>query len=206
MYFNKLEALISGWREDFQVGEFPFYLVQIAPFKYNRKKPGDDTILCKNIWQAQYRAARELTNCGLVPIHDTIHGKITDIHPWDKQPVSERLAQLALKNQYGKSVVVSVPEFESALRKGNVVEVSFKHVDKGLVTNDQLSPTGFEVAGKDQVFVAATAVLKEDVVEVTSDAVERIEYIRMGWKETLVPNLADKNGWPAFQFGAQKVQ
>lgn len=205
-YFDKTKALIDGWREEFQVGDFPFYMVQIAPFKYNRKKPGDDTILCKNIWASQYKAAKEIKNCGVVPIHDTIHGVITNIHPWDKKPVAERLANLALKNQYGKNLTVTGPTFGSAKLSSGKIIVSFDSIDKGLTTTDKENPTGFEVAGKDQVFVPADAKIKGKTVEVSSDKVKSINYVRMGWQEVLVPNLSDKNGWPAFQFGVQKVK
>jgi hypothetical protein len=37
-------------------------------------------------------------------------------------------------------------------------------------------------------------------VVVSSDSVASPEHVKMGWNETQVPNLADKNGWPVFQF------
>ncbi|MDX1679341.1 MAG: sialate O-acetylesterase [Akkermansiaceae bacterium] len=205
-YFEKMNALITGWREDFQVGDFPFYQVQIAPFKYNRKKAGDDTLLAKNIWASQFKAAEEIKNCGMVPIHDTLHGNITDIHPWDKQPVGERLAMLALKDTYGKEVPHSGPEFASAKASGKEVIVSFDGVVDGLATFDGKDVAHFELAGADGEFVAATAEIVGNTVVVSAIGVDEPKQVRMGWNETHVPNLADKNGWPVFQFPAKKVE
>ncbi len=206
MYFDKMNALITGWRKDFQVGDFPFYQVQIAPFKYNRKKPGDDTTLAKNIWASQFKAAKEIANCGVVPIHDTLHGNITDIHPWDKQPVGERLAYLALKKDYGKDVAYTGAEFASAKASGSKVTVSFSGVVDGLKTFDGKDVAHIELAGADGEFKPATAEIKGNTVVASAEGVSAPKQVRMGWNETHVPNLTDKNGWPVFQFPAQEVK
>ncbi len=205
-YFDKMNALITGWREDFQVGDFPFYLVQIAPYKYNKKGPGDDETLARNIWASQYKAAKEIKNCGVVPIHDTIHGVINDIHPWDKQPVGERLAALALKKDYGKDVAFTGPEVAAAKADGGKIVVSFSGVDQGLTTTDGNEPSCFEVAGDDKAFVPAKASIAGNTVVVSADGVAAPKYVKMGWNEIQVPNLADKNGWPVFQFPAQEAK
>ncbi|MFM7182224.1 MAG: sialate O-acetylesterase [Verrucomicrobiales bacterium] len=199
-YFTKLDALITGWREDFQVGDFPFYLVQIAPHRYNKKGPGDDETLARNIWAAQYKAAKEIKNCGIVPIHDTLHGVIDDIHPWDKKPVAERLANLALKKDYGKAVAWTGPEFASAKASGSKLTVAFQGIEKGLTTTDGNEPACFEIAGEDKVFVPAKATIQGNTVIVSADGVASPKHVKMGWNEVQVPNLADKNGWPVFQF------
>lgn len=205
-YFTKLDALITGWREDFQVGDFPFYLVQIAPHQYNKKGPGDDETLARNIWAAQYKAAKEIKNCGIVPIHDTIHGVIGDIHPWDKKPVGERLANLALKNDYGKDVSFTGPEFASAKSGSGKIVVSFNQIDKGLTTTDGEAPSCFEIAGSDKKFAPAQAVIQGNTVVLSTEGVSAPRYVKMGWLETQAPNLADKNGWPVFQFPAQQAK
>lgn len=205
-YFTKLNALITGWREDFQVGDFPFYLVQIAPHQYNKKGPGDDETLARNIWAAQYKAAKEIKNCGIVPIHDTIGGVINDIHPREKKPVGERLASLALKKDYGKDVAFTGPEFAAAKAGAGKIIVSFNGIDQGLVTTDGAEPTCFEIAGEDKVFVPAKASIDGKTVVVSAEGVASPKHVKMGWLETQVPNLADKNGWPVFQFPPQEAK
>lgn len=205
-YFNKMNALITGWREDFQVGDFPFYQVQIAPFKYNKKGGGDDETLARNIWASQFKAAEAIKNCGVVPIHDTIHGVIDNIHPWDKQPVGERLAMLALKKDYGKDVAFTGAEFASAKASGGKVTLSFSGIVEGLTTYDGKEPSCFELAGADGKFVAATAEIKGNTVIVSAEGIDAPKQVKMGWNEIQVPNLIDKNGWPVFQFPAQEVK
>jgi len=205
-YFEKMNALITGWRKDFQVGDFPFYQVQIAPFKYNKKDGGDDEILARNIWASQFKAAKEIKNCGVVPIHDTIHGVINNIHPWDKQPVGERLAALALKKDYGKDVAFTGPEFASAKASGNKVTVSFSGIVDGLKTFDDQPPAFFELAGADGAFKPASGEIQGNTVVVSAEGIDAPKQVRMGWNEIQVPNLIDKNGWPVFQFPAQEVK
>ena len=98
------------------------------------------------------------------------------------------------------------PEFASARLKRGEVVVSFDHIDEGLTTNDGKAPTHFELAGADQVFVPAQATIKGDAVVVSAAQLASPKYVRMGWNETAVPNLADKNGWPVLQFPAKKVR
>jgi len=205
-YFEKLQALIGGWRQVFKSPEMPFYLVQIAPFDYSSTRPNDNETLCDNIWAAQYKAAAEIKNCGVIPIHDTIDGNVKDIHPKDKKPVGERLAALALKKSYGKDVIASGPVFKSATVSNGKVIVSFDAVDQGLETADGKAPTWFELSADGKDYVAGTAVIEGNQVAVTSNKVKEPKFVRMGWSEVVVPNLRDKNGWPVFQFPGMAVE
>ena len=36
-YFERLQALSKGWSQVFRIKDIPLYLVQIAPFNYNRR-------------------------------------------------------------------------------------------------------------------------------------------------------------------------
>jgi sialate O-acetylesterase len=205
-YFLKLKGLIEGWRKVFERPDFPFYIVQIAPYDYNRgNRKADDTILCNTIWATEFKAALEIKNCGVIPTHDTINGNVKDIHPRDKQPVGERLAAMALKKDYGKDVVCSGPVFKAAKRNGGKVIVSFNSIDKGLTTADGKPPTWFELSAGGKVFEAAEAVIDGATVIVTSTKVKEPKFVRMGWSEVAIPTLQDKNGWPAFQFGSMPI-
>ncbi|MDP6359010.1 MAG: sialate O-acetylesterase [Planctomycetota bacterium] len=202
-YFNKLKALIGGWRKVFEAGDFPFYIVQIAPFDYNRgNRKRDDTPLCKNVWAAEFKAAEEIPNCGVVPIHDTIQGNLRNIHPADKQTVGERLASLALKDAYEKDVPWTGPLFKSATQDGKQIVITFEHIDKGLGTSDGKAPSWFEIAGANKEFVAADAAIEGATVVIKAEAVLNPKLVRMGWSEVAIPNLRDKNGWPVRQFTA----
>lgn len=209
-YFEKLQALSVGWSKVFQVKDIPLHLVQIAPFDYERKRRSSEpdflsSLLAENIWKAQYLGAREIAGMSVVPIHDT-DIPLKNIHPPHKLPVGNRLALRALKQQYGKSVAASGPSFSGAERVGAKVIVSFSGIDQGLSTKDGEAPTWFEVSEDGKTYVRAEAVINGDKVEVSVLDVSNPKFVRMGWYETAIPTLQDKNGWPVFAFPAQPVQ
>jgi len=194
-YFEKLRMLAEGWSRVFRVPDLPLYQVQIAPSRY---EGGMHSVLCNNIWAAQYRAAEEIERVEVVPIHDT-DIPVQDIHPPKKKTVGERLAAVALKHQYGRDVVATGPRVERAVRRGDQVVVSFRDVAEGLTTSDGQAPIWFEVSEDGQRFVSATeAVIEDDSVVLTVTGTPA--YVRMGWVETAIPNLMDKTGWPVFAF------
>ena len=201
-YFMKLQALSAGWSAIFQVKDFPILQVQIAPNDYTPAFTNDDAMLCDNIWRAQYRAAEEIPGMGVVPVHDT-GIDVKNIHPRNKRTVGERLAALALKRQYGRDVIAAGPSLDHVDIDGPTVVVSFKDVDQGLTTTDGQPPSWFELSADGRSFVMADAVISGNTVHVSSSAVLKPKFVRMGWNETAIPNLADKNGWPAFAFPAE---
>jgi sialate O-acetylesterase len=87
--------------------------------------------------------ALSLKNTGIVT---TDVGNPTDIHPRNKKPVGERLANLALKNG------IYSPVLKSYTVKGDKIEVTLTGKSM-LIAKDQQSLRGFEIAGKDQVFI-----------------------------------------------------
>lgn len=93
LYFSKMKALIEGWRQVWGQGDFPFYLVQVAPYKDYAE--GE----LAQLWQAQ-RKCLELPGTALAVTEDI--GDWEDIHPKNKLDVGERLAKLALVNIYRK--------------------------------------------------------------------------------------------------------
>jgi sialate O-acetylesterase len=205
-YFDKLKALQGGWAKVFNAPDLPLYLVQIAPYDYNRgKRSVKDVTLCNAIWTAQYKAAEELKNCGIIATHDTINGNVKDIHPRDKKPVGERLAAMALNKTYSKKFVCSGPSFKSATAKGAKVIVAFDAIDQGLETADGKAPSWFELSADGKSFTTADAIIDGNTVIVSSPTVSAPKFIRMGWSEIAIPTLRDKNGWPAFQFSAMPV-
>ena len=204
-YFEKLRALSAGWSKAFNVKDIPLYLVQIAPFDYTRGKVKNCTTLCDNIWAAQYRGADEIPGMGVVPIYDT-NIPLRNIHPPCKKPVGDRLAAMALKRVFGKDVPDTGPRFDSAVLKGDTVVVTFKDVDQGLSTKDGKSPTWFELSADGKTFVPAKATLTDNTVVLTPETPVKPAFVRMGWSEVAIPNLQDKNGWPAFAFPSQKIQ
>lgn len=175
---------------------------RVAPYNYAHAKAPhlSPQIIYDTVVTAQYKAAKEIENCEVINIPDTVFGNVKNVHPSHKKTAGDRLAALDLHRDYGKDVVWTGPRFQKAELKGSSVIVSFNHLDQGLESADGNAPNWFELAGEDQVFVAAQAKTVGDSVVVTSPEVIAPAYIRMAWNNIAEQNLRDKNGWPVFSF------
>ncbi len=190
-YALKQQALIESWRKLWNEGDFPFYTVQVAPYKSYSNLP--------NFWLQQYEAVKKVKNSGLASTVDIT--EIDNVHPKNKKDVGIRLALLALRDTYGKKdVVASGPTYKSMKVADGKIIVSFDNLGAGLTTKDGKSPDWFEVSGTDGHFVKATAEIKADTVEVSSPDVKNPKNIRFGWSCIGEPNLRNKEGLPAFPF------
>lgn len=194
-YRALLGSLIEDWRGRFDVGAFPFLIVQLAPYLAVDPEPRESD--WARLREAQAQVARELPKTALVVITDV--GDEKDIHPTRKRPVGERLALAARRIAYGENIVASGPTLRAATVEGNAIVVSFDNVGKGLVVRGP-KLTGFAVAGPDGKFVNAEATLRGDRVVVTSPRVPAPAYVRFGWANYPVVNLWNADGLPASPF------
>lgn len=196
VYDKTLSALINAWRTAWGY-EFPFYFVQIAPYKYGE---GDWGVKIRN---SQRLVLKEVANTGMAVISDV--GNIDDIHPRDKKSVGIRLANMALTKTYKvNNNLVESPLFKSLTIKGNTAEIDFENAE-GLYIKDKTSDL-FEVAGTDGVFYNAKAKIKNDKVYLTSKNVKSPVYVRFAWQNTAVANLFNKAGLPASSFTTQTIK
>ena len=196
LYHEKMKALINGWRSVWGQGDFPFYFVQLAPFNYGGW--GENPFWLPQIWEAQ-AATLSVPNTGMAVTTDV--GDLKDIHPRNKQEVGRRLALWALAKTYDREdVTYSGPIYKSMLVEGDTIRLRFDFVGSGLMAKDEQSLTWFEIAGEDKQFVAATAMIDDDTIVVSSDAVENPVAVRFGWHQSAEPNLVNKEGLPASPF------
>ena len=195
VYAANLTAMVEAWRDLFRDKKLPFYFVQIAPFVWPQP-------LSAAVLREQQEKAMTLPHTGMVVISDTITDT-KDIHPPQKKEVGRRLAGLALKELYGKSVLNPYsPCFEHVQFQENMAIVTFKNTEK-LVLRDEASKkpcVGFEIAGSDKKFVPADATLKGRCVIVTSPFVQKPAYVRFSFSNDCVSNLFGENGLPATPF------
>lgn len=200
-YEAKMEALVGGWRRSWGAGDFPFYFVQIAPFRYYTGKivrvKSPETL--PEFWSIQSRAARHLKNSGLVVTTDLVDN-LDDIHPRNKQGVGHRLALLALDETYDRDVESSGPVFRKATFAGGKAILKFAHVAGGLVSQDGRPLTWFTLAGADGKYVPAVATVVGDTVEVSAAGIEHPMAVRFAWDETAQPNFFNAAGLPAAPF------
>jgi len=200
-YGSKMAALIGGWRQIWGEGSFPFYFVQIAPFKYYGSKIPhvNSPEMLPEFWTIQSQAARRIKNTGLVVTTDLVNN-LDDIHPRDKASVGHRLALLALNKTYSREVVSSGPVFRKAKFRDGKAILTFDHADGGLASKDSQPLTWFTIAGTDGKFVQAEAQIIGDTVEVSAAEVKAPKAVRFAWAETAQPNFYNGAGLPAEPF------
>lgn len=194
-YRRLLPALIGDWRRMFGQGDFPFYIVSLANWQARRDQPGDDS--WAELREAQAMSARSVRHSGLAVTIDV--GDAGDIHPKDKRTVGERLALIALAQDYGRRVPYSGPVYRSMRREGASVRLRFNHTEGGLaVRGARLGE--FSVAGADHKWHWADAHIDGDSVVVSAPGVTDPVAVRYAWQSNPLATLYNGAGLPAVPF------
>ena len=195
-YRTLFPAMIRNWRNAWGRGDFPFLLVQLAPFMKIEEEPNDSA--WAELREAQLMATQSLRNVAMAVITDV--GEEDDIHPTRKEPVGNRLALAALALSYDRDVCHSGPTLKSATFEDGEATLEFENTCGGLVAKDG-SLTGFTIAGEDKQFVNAEAeIVGEGTVVVRSPEVAEPAAVRYGWANYPVVNLWNEGGLPASPF------
>jgi sialate O-acetylesterase len=195
-YRSLFPLLIEDWRKQWNT-DLSFYFVQLANFMQPNAEP------MASAW-AELREAQSMTlslpKTGQAVIIDL--GDASDIHPKNKQDVGYRLALHALANDYGQDKLVhSGPIYTSMKTDDGKIRLTFEHVGGGLVINDGEALTRFAIAGSDQKFVWADAVIDGNEVVVSCEQVPEPVAVRYAWANNPVGcNLYNKEGLPASPF------
>ncbi|MEO6846506.1 MAG: sialate O-acetylesterase [Chthoniobacterales bacterium] len=220
-----LPAMIEGWRKQWGRGDLPFYLCQLPAYfaKATSPQPGSGGFSAEG-WvvmrDSQWQTLR-LPKTAVAVLVDL--GDAGNIHPPDKKEAGERLAALALANDYGKNVPTSGPVYESAKFENGVAKVKFSHAE-GLVAKPlpatyfmnrlpevpvtaplvRNSPNGelegFALCGADKKWFWADAKVQGDSVIVWSDKVPAPIAVRYAWVANPTVNLYNSAGLPAAPF------
>jgi sialate O-acetylesterase len=187
-YQSLLTGMIDSWRRGWKK-DFPFYLVQIAPFAGYGNFPSGALL------REQQTKAAAHPNTGMIVIHDLVDD-IKDIHPKLKKEVGQRLAAMALTKTYGlKGYASSYPQYQGMQVEKNKVRIRFTNADAGLMVKGK-EATDFWIAGEDKKFVPAKVRVDGNTVIVWSDAVKKPAAVRFGLSNTAMPNLFSKEGLP----------
>ena len=200
IYPELLKAMVEEWRVLWDVGEFPFYYTQIAPFNYAQFTPNEfrEKNNSAYIRESQLKAMQIIPNCGMAVIMDT--GENDCIHPANKQAAGNRLAYWALAKTYGiEGFGYASPVYKAMEIDGSTVILSFDHVDNGL-TSFGKELTNFEIAGENKMFYPANAVLGRKSVSVSSPMVKKPVAVRYAFKDFVVGELFGTEGLPVSSF------
>ncbi len=195
-YRKLLASMITDWRRVWGQGDFPFFTVQLANYLAAKKQPVPSA--WAELREAQAMTLDTLPNTGLAVTIDI--GEAQDIHPRNKQDVGRRLSLAAQALAFGGDVTGSGPRFKSMKIEGAWIRLYFDHIGGGLTAKGGPLKQ-FAIAGEDQKFVWADAVIEGDTIVVASDVVARPVAVRYAWADNPAGcNLCNAEGLPAIPF------
>jgi sialate O-acetylesterase len=191
-YGNTFTGMIGVWRKMWQK-EFPFYYVQLAPYKYGRKYEG-------MLVMEQQTKTLSYPNTGMVVVTDLVDN-INDIHPKNKYDVGMRLAKLALADTYKQPIsFYKSPSFKSMETNKGKATLIFDNAPNGFLVKGNGKVTDFLIAGEDKVFQPAEAKIEKDKIILSSKLVPFPIAVRFAFSNTSMSNLFSKEGLPVTPF------
>ena len=193
------ELLVTDWRAQFRQSGLPFLFVQLPA-------------LGRPHWpafrQSQLECDLAVEHTGMAVTIDLGHPR--DVHPTNKRPVGQRLANLALGEVYGHldASAYTYPKAVSASLHGGEAYVSFGGVAGKLISRDGAPLRHFEIAGADREFTTASARIEGKALAVWSDSVSSPRFVRYAWVPYPTPpvNLFSAAGLPASPFELSVLQ
>lgn len=194
-YQQLFPLMINDWRVRWKQGYLPFLFVQLPNYKKQETAPMESE------W-AEMREAQAMAlsqpNTGMACTIDI--GDAGDIHPKNKQEVAYRLALLANRLVYGKKGVLLSPTYTKMEIDSSRIRITFNEVGGGLTTKDNQPVRAFTIAGADQKFYPAKAVIDGNRVVVSSDKVLQPVAVRYAWSDNPDVNLVNSAMLPAVPF------
>ena len=187
LYEHLLPTLVQSWRKAWN-SNFPFYYVQLSSL--NRPTWPD-------FRDAQNRMQKIIPNSSMAVSMD--YGDSTDVHPIRKKEIGDRLALLALKNTYGKSVVANGPSPLYAVESNDQIVISFTFAKK-LAAADKKDIIGFEMVTDKGKHIKTLATAKNNQVFISIPKGENVKSVYYAWEPFTRANLVNEAGLPCSTF------
>ena len=132
-YDESMKTMIKSWRKLWQ-DEFPFYQVELAPFKGVGPTAAKKYPLIRH---KQAKAVADTEDAYDICILDA--GEELNIHPRHKKIVGERLGRVVMKHTYGdESLVADCPRIIGMSKEKEAIVLSFANAADGIKMKDSL--------------------------------------------------------------------
>ena len=191
-------AFVKMLRQEWGNDRMPFYFTQIAPYGYFNPDAPDAGYM---MW-AQAQTLEMIPYSGMAATHDV--GEENCIHPADKKSVGDRLAFLALVNDYGyEGIDAATPiPIDFKFEEGQAI-VTFEAGYMGLSPLSK-DVDGFELAGEDGIFYPAKGIVlwnnPKKVLVYKCPQVQKPVAVRYGMKNWSEATLFNCSGIPISPF------
>lgn len=191
LYAFMFKRMVNDWRKNWEHGIFPFYYVQIAPYRY-----GGNSAFLREV---QLKASDCIPNIAMVVNMDA--NSPDNIHPSNKKQVGERLAYLALSKTYGvNGFPCNSPVYKSMKIKGSIVEMEFAMNGSLGFYSNVVMIKGFKIAGQDKRFHDASASISGNRIFVSSPQVDTPVAVRFAFDNTTASEVFSMEGLPVSSF------
>ncbi len=212
-YYDKLDTLIKGWREEWGQGDFPFHVVQLAGIGIsdpNQPNMGDGRAAIR---EAQFQAMKKMTNVGLATAVEIGGPKE---HPPNKTDIGKRLAHWALHHQYGRKTQPSGPIYAGYQKRCSTFAIRFENAKKLFFAEKDgsgapiVSPENTElpwvsIQDPKGIWHWAQAWIEGEELLVHHPDVRNPQAVRYAWTNNPVgPYVYNEAGLPAFPFTTEK--
>lgn len=193
-----IKTMVSEWRKN-NGHDFPFYFVQIAPYKYNSKVNAPALFR-----EQQEKTSRELLNSGMIVVSDLVHN-VSDIHPIDKQNVGFRLANMALAETYKLPIKgYKSPVFKNMEVKKNKLILHFDNAEQGLKMQGDTINALVTTDNDGKIILAKTKIVGNTIV-ITSEKLPPSVKVRYCFDDDSTANLFGiEGGLPVAPFRTDK--
>ncbi|TKB96874.1 sialate O-acetylesterase [Pedobacter cryophilus] len=188
-YARLIQLMIKDWRNRWGQGDIPFFIVQLPNYE-------EGGMAWVRLREAQANIAKNNKNTFLVTTIDV--GDPNDLHPKNKLPIGERLYNAAAKYTYKDKVIADGPILKKTYLKNGALWLEFSNA-AGLSVGGKGLGGAFMVAGEDQKFVKANAVIFKNKVKLESEIVKPIA-VRYNWEANPSAYLYNNAGLPAAPF------
>ena len=202
-YAKLMKEMVGFWRNRWEDEEMPFYFAQLAPFKY--QNPQDN-------WYG-LMVEQQAKATGLIPhsamASTTDLGEKDNIHFARKKEVGQRLAMLALSNDYG---VDGLPAHAPSYHAHEIMEDGTVRIWMNNLSRSWWGPNtlpvreweGFEVAGEDRIFHPAAASTpyhwRDNCIDVKCADVPHPVAVRYAFRNWSGGNVVTTLGQPLIPF------
>ncbi|MDA3823200.1 MAG: sialate O-acetylesterase [Bacteroidales bacterium] len=200
-YAELFPSLIEDWRQQWNVGDFPFIYVQLANFMKASDIPKNSN--WAKLRQAQLNSLA-VPNTGMAVAIDL--GEWNDIHPLNKEDVGIRLAFQASILAYNKddNTASSPIPVDAYFQKKNVV-ITFDNIGNGLIAKSEHCLKHFALSQDGDNYIWAKAKIKDNKVIVWNKKIAFPVAVRYAWADNpKSANLYTIDGLPASPFELRK--
>jgi len=187
LFNHEFPLLVKSWRKKWN-DNFPFYYVQLSSI---------DRPSWPYFRDAQRKLQAIIPNSGMAVSSDL--GDSLNVHPAHKKEIGERLALLAIKNNYHRQIQASGPVAVAARRIEHTIIIRFDHAKK-LMAGSGLAVKGFELEDEKGNHWPVIAVVFNNTVHLTVPAKLKIIQVLYAWQPFTRANLMNEAKLPASTF------